>query len=163
MYEDYEIGVIWRSPKSPKLYYKAYDNLTCGRWVVVLFLTMKTMRKSYPSDLTDEQWQLIEPLLPAESAIGHPRNVQLREIVDGIFYVQREGCTGASTTSVISHLGQLCMATCDCGRNGGSGNRYMIAYGGNYERQWAKSRKQVQLFSILNRSRRRKKGGGLRL
>ncbi|MDJ0691128.1 MAG: hypothetical protein QNJ41_21800 [Xenococcaceae cyanobacterium MO_188.B32] len=24
---------FWRSPKSPKLYYKAYDNLTCGRWV----------------------------------------------------------------------------------------------------------------------------------
>ena len=51
------------------------------------------MRKSYPSDLTDAQWQLIEPLLPNEAAIGHPRNVQLRDIVDGIFYVQREGCT----------------------------------------------------------------------
>lgn len=51
------------------------------------------MRKSYPSDLTDAEWQLIEPLLPSESAIGHPRSVQLREIVNAIFYVQREGCT----------------------------------------------------------------------
>ncbi len=51
------------------------------------------MRKSYPSDLRDAEWQLIEPLLPAESAIGHPRDVQLREIVNAIFYVQREGCT----------------------------------------------------------------------
>ncbi len=51
------------------------------------------MRKSYPSDLTDAQWELIEPLLPSKSALGHPREVQLRDIVDAIFYVQREGCT----------------------------------------------------------------------
>ena len=57
------------------------------------FFLIETMRKFYPSDLTDVEWQLIEPLLPAESAIGHPRDVQLREIVNAIFYVQREGCT----------------------------------------------------------------------
>ena len=51
------------------------------------------MRKCYPSNLTDAQWQLIEPLLPSQSAIGHPREVQLRDVVDAIFYVQREGCT----------------------------------------------------------------------
>ena len=51
------------------------------------------MRKCYPSDLTDAQWQLIEPLLPSQSTIGHPREVELRDIVDAIFYVQREGCT----------------------------------------------------------------------
>lgn len=54
---------------------------------------IEKMRKSYPSNLTDAEWQLLEPLLPAESAIGHPRDVQLREIVNAIFYVQREGCT----------------------------------------------------------------------
>ncbi len=57
------------------------------------FFLIETMRKSYPNDLGDAEWQLIEPLLPAESAIGHPRDVQLREIVNAIFYVQREGCT----------------------------------------------------------------------
>ena len=51
------------------------------------------MRKSYPSDLTNADWELIEPLLPTESTIGHPRDVRLREIVNAIFYVQREGCT----------------------------------------------------------------------
>ena len=51
------------------------------------------MGKPYPSDLTDAQWQWIEPLLPSELAIGHPRNVQLRAIVEAIFYVQREGFT----------------------------------------------------------------------
>jgi transposase len=51
------------------------------------------MYKDYPSNLTDSEWQLIEPLLPAPSAVGHPRDVELRAIVDAIFYVQREGCT----------------------------------------------------------------------
>jgi transposase len=51
------------------------------------------LRKEYPSDLTDAEWKVIEPLLPAESAIGHPREVDFREIVNAIFYVQREGCT----------------------------------------------------------------------
>lgn len=50
-------------------------------------------RKAYPSDLTDTEWKLIKPLLPAESGIGHPREVNFREIINAIFYVQREGCT----------------------------------------------------------------------
>lgn len=53
----------------------------------------KMLRKAYPSDLTDREWKLIESLLPAESTIGHPREVDFREIVNAIFYVQREGCT----------------------------------------------------------------------
>lgn len=51
------------------------------------------MPRPYPSDLTDAEWQLIEPLLPAPSSIGHPRNVELRDVVEAIFYLQREGCT----------------------------------------------------------------------
>ncbi|MBW4655308.1 MAG: IS5 family transposase [Kaiparowitsia implicata GSE-PSE-MK54-09C] len=51
------------------------------------------MRKAYLSDLNDAEWQLIEPLLPAKSTVGHPRDVRLRDVVDAIFYVQREGCT----------------------------------------------------------------------
>lgn len=48
-------------------------------------------RKTYPSDLTDSEWKFIEPLLPAKSVIGHPRKVDFREIVNAIFYLQREG------------------------------------------------------------------------
>jgi putative transposase len=44
-----------------------------------------------PSDLTDEQGQIIEPLLPDVQKIGHPRTVNLREIVQAIFYVESEG------------------------------------------------------------------------
>jgi len=48
--------------------------------------------KAYPSDLTDAEWQEIKPLLPGENAIGRPRQVDLREILNGVFYVLSEGC-----------------------------------------------------------------------
>ena len=50
------------------------------------------MRKPYPSDLTDEQWDILAPLLPAAKSGGRPRSVDLREIVNGILYVLRSGC-----------------------------------------------------------------------
>ncbi len=43
-------------------------------------------RRSYPTDLTDQEWSIIEPLLPPPSTIGHPRQVNLREIINAIFY-----------------------------------------------------------------------------
>lgn len=49
-------------------------------------------RKAYPSDLTNAEWQVLQPLLPQEAPIGHPRKVDFREILNGIFYVQRSGC-----------------------------------------------------------------------
>jgi putative transposase len=51
--------------------------------------------KRYPSDLTDAEWAVLEPLLPAGRAAGvrgRPRTVPLREIVNGILYVLRTGC-----------------------------------------------------------------------
>lgn len=49
------------------------------------------MRKPYPSDLTDEQWALIEPLIPV-SRRGRPREVEIREVLNTIFYQARSGC-----------------------------------------------------------------------
>ena len=50
------------------------------------------MDGQYPSDLTDEQWQIIEPLLPPPSTVGRPQTVSRRRIVDAIFYLVRTGC-----------------------------------------------------------------------
>ena len=53
-------------------------------------------RKPYPSDLTDQQWALIEPLLPRaprRRRRGRPRKTELREVVNALFYHVREGCT----------------------------------------------------------------------
>ena len=50
-------------------------------------------RKCYPSDLTDEQWLLLEPLLPVEvEGLGRPREVDFREIINAILYLNRTGC-----------------------------------------------------------------------
>ena len=50
----------------------------------------KTAR--YQSDVTDEDWRVIEPHLPPARTTGRPRAWPLREIVNGIFYVMRSGC-----------------------------------------------------------------------
>lgn len=47
----------------------------------------------YQSDLTDEEWRVIEPHLPEARTTGRPRTWPMREIVNGIFYVMRAGCT----------------------------------------------------------------------
>jgi putative transposase len=49
-------------------------------------------RKSYPSDLTDEQWLLIRPLLPKPQRRGRKQAVPRRAILDAVFYVVRTGC-----------------------------------------------------------------------
>jgi putative transposase len=52
----------------------------------------KTPRKSYRSDLTDEQWHLLAPLLPPPSPAGAPRTTDLREVVNAILYRLHNGC-----------------------------------------------------------------------
>ena len=46
----------------------------------------------YPSDLTDAQWALIEPHLPAAPQGGRPRKSDMRDVVDAILYILRTGC-----------------------------------------------------------------------
>jgi len=49
-------------------------------------------RKPYTTDLTDEEWKIIEPLLPKELSWGRPRKYSYREILNGMFYVIKTGC-----------------------------------------------------------------------
>lgn len=49
-------------------------------------------RMRYPSDVTDEQWELLTPLLARNGTWGRPRTVDLREVVNAIFYLVRTGC-----------------------------------------------------------------------
>lgn len=48
-------------------------------------------RKPYPSDLSDIEWLILEPLIPAQKHGGRHREVNIREIINGIFYVLRGG------------------------------------------------------------------------
>ena len=49
-------------------------------------------RNPYPTDLTDEQWKLIEPYLPDPKPGGRPRKTNLREVVNALLYLNRSGC-----------------------------------------------------------------------
>jgi putative transposase len=49
------------------------------------------MRKPYPSDLTDDQWAIVDPLIPAHGT-GRPRTNDMREVLNAIFYLVRSGC-----------------------------------------------------------------------
>ncbi len=50
-------------------------------------------RPRYPSDLTDAQWRALAPLLPAAKPGGRPRSANVREVVNAILYVDRNGVT----------------------------------------------------------------------
>ena len=50
------------------------------------------VRKAYPTDLSDEQWELIELVIPQAKPGGRPRQVDMREIVNAILYIVRSGC-----------------------------------------------------------------------
>jgi putative transposase len=49
-------------------------------------------RKPYPSDLTYDQWQVLEPMIPPEKHGGRHREVDVREVINAILYVLRTGC-----------------------------------------------------------------------
>ena len=52
-------------------------------------------RKKYPSDLTDEQWTILAPLIPPAKQStrgGRPRTVNMREVLNTLFYLNRSGC-----------------------------------------------------------------------
>ena len=57
---------------------------------------MSHRERRYTSDMTDEQWNLIEPLLSLErSGPGRPIEIDMRSVVDAIFYLVRTGCQWA--------------------------------------------------------------------
>ncbi|MBV9776946.1 MAG: transposase [Acetobacteraceae bacterium] len=58
----------------------------CGRHLV----GMNT--HPYPSDLSDEEWAILGPLITPDRQAGHPRLFELRRVVDAVFYLLRTGC-----------------------------------------------------------------------
>ena len=53
----------------------------------------KKQRKTYTSDLTDAQWEIIQPLIPAQRSGGDRRTTDMCEVVNAILYVNKNGCT----------------------------------------------------------------------
>jgi putative transposase len=50
-------------------------------------------KPKYATDLTDDQWKIIAPLLPAPKPGGRPRSIDIREVINAIFYLLKSGCT----------------------------------------------------------------------
>jgi putative transposase len=50
------------------------------------------MEAVYPSDLSDEQWLAISRLIPPAKPGGRPRSVNIRDVLNALFYVARTGC-----------------------------------------------------------------------
>jgi putative transposase len=49
-------------------------------------------RRAYPTDLTDAQWRLLEPILAPNRGPGRPTTVDLREILNALLYLKQAGC-----------------------------------------------------------------------
>ena len=49
-------------------------------------------RQPYPTDLTDEQWELLKPFLQRPEPTGRPTTLDLREVVNALLYMARTGC-----------------------------------------------------------------------
>lgn len=60
-------------------------------------------RKPYPSDLTEEQWALLKDWLPDAKPGGRPRDTNLREVVNALLYLVRNGCTWRSLPHDFPH------------------------------------------------------------
>jgi putative transposase len=58
-----------------------------GRW-----RTLLSMKMSYSTDLSDAEWEYLEPHVPAPSKRGRPKTHSSREILNAIFYVLKSGC-----------------------------------------------------------------------
>ncbi len=56
-------------------------------------MTNHLARKPYPSDVTDAQWEILAPFIPEPSAYSPREPVDRREIVNGILYLLRTGCS----------------------------------------------------------------------
>jgi putative transposase len=50
------------------------------------------MNQFLRTDLTDEQWEIIKTLIPAAKTGGRPRTVDMRGVINGIFYILVAGC-----------------------------------------------------------------------
>jgi putative transposase len=53
---------------------------------------MSAQRPAYATDVTDEEWPILEPLLPPAKTGWRPRKDPMREVINGIQYVLRGGC-----------------------------------------------------------------------
>jgi putative transposase len=85
-------------------------------------MSMSARRLPYATDLTDEEWQILEPLLPPAKAGGRPRKYPMRKVMNGIQYVLRAGCAWRLMPHALPH-GQTAYQTFRARRQDGTWRR----------------------------------------
>jgi transposase len=50
------------------------------------------VQRGYPTDISDMEWKLVEPLLPGKARTGRPRKTELRQVINALRYLVRSGC-----------------------------------------------------------------------
>jgi putative transposase len=80
-------------------------------------------RKRYPSDLTDAQWEMIEPFIPPVSAEATVPTIERREIVNAILYVLRTGCSWRQMPHDLPECGRQRTILSASGANKARGSR----------------------------------------
>ena len=68
----------------------------------------------YPSDLSDDEWALVEPLIPPARRGGNKRHVDVREVMNGIMYILRRDASGGRSRKICRHVAR-CMIISTCG------------------------------------------------
>src|SRR3954469_20957211 len=71
-------------------------------------------RLRYPSDLTDDEWKLVEPLIPPGKRGGDKRTVIMREVVNGLMYILSTGCQWRAIQRICRRA-RPCTITSICG------------------------------------------------
>ena len=64
----------------------------------------------YPSDLTDDEWTLVAPLIPPAKRGGRKRKVDVREVLNGIFYVAATGCQWRALPKDLARIHEVLVA-----------------------------------------------------
>ena len=80
---------------------------------------MAARRLAYTTDLTDEAWQSLAPLLPPEKSGGRPRHYPLREVINAIQSILRGGCAWRLRPHALPH-GQTAYQTFRAWRHDGT-------------------------------------------
>lgn len=104
--------------------------------LITITTTMPATRKTYTSDLSDAQWQLIEPLIPPQRSGGNKRSVDMREVVNAILYLNKNGCTWRDLP--------------------GDFPPYQTVF--QYFRQWRRDGTWKRIYDALHRQYRRERG-----
>ena len=68
------------------------DSLGAPMWTIENRSLYDRSQLRYPSDLTDEEWALVEPMIPPAKRGGGKRTVVMREVVNGVMYILSTGC-----------------------------------------------------------------------